>query len=113
MFFGKDTNAGNPPPMVKLNGYGQHYFPDVNCVITQFTHTMGPEVDYLEIPVPSSTPASSTRTTPSSGGPGTVRLPTVSQITVIVQPVYSRKNIHDNFTLDKFSKGGLLTNGFL
>jgi hypothetical protein len=113
MFFGKDTNAGNPPPMVKLNGYGQHYFPDVNCVITQFTHTMGPEVDYLEIPVPSSTPAPSTRTTPSSGGPGTVRLPTVSQITVIVQPVYSRKNIHDNFTLDKFSKGGLLSNGFL
>jgi hypothetical protein len=113
MFFGKDTNAGNPPPMVKLNGYGQHYFPDVNCVITQFTHTMGPEVDYLEIPVPSATPGPSKKTTPSSAGTGTVRLPTVSQITVIVQPVYSRKNIHDNFTLANFSKGGLLSNGFL
>ena len=113
MFFGGKENTGNPPPMVKLNGYGQHYFPDVSCVVTQFSHTMGPEVDYLEIPVPSSTPAPSTRTTPSSGGPGTVRLPTISQISVIVQPVYSRKNTHDNFDLGKFARGELITKGFL
>jgi hypothetical protein len=113
MFFGKDTNAGNPPPLVKLNGYGQHYFPDVSCVVTQFSHTMGPEVDYLEIPIPSSTAGPSIKNAPSSAGPNTVRLPTVSQMTVVVQPIYSRKNIHDNFTLTKFSKGGLLTNGFL
>jgi hypothetical protein len=113
MFFGGTANTGNPPPLVKLNGYGQHYFPDVSCVVTQFSHTMGSEVDYLEIPVPSSTPGPSTRTTPTSGGPGTVRLPTVSQISVVVQPVYSRKNTHENFDLGKFSRGELITKGFL
>lgn len=113
MFFGGQKNTGNPPPMVKLNGYGQHYFPDVNCVITSFSHNMGPDVDYLEIPVPSSTPAPSARSTPSSAGTGTVRLPTASQIAVTVQPIYSRKNIHDNFDLGKFSRGELITKGFL
>jgi hypothetical protein len=101
MFFGGTENTGNPPPLVKLNGYGQHYFPDVSCVVTQFTHTMGPEVDYLEIPVP------------SSARTNTVRLPTVSQISVIVQPIYSRKNVHDNFNLTEFSRGQLITKGFL
>lgn len=113
MFYGGTSNTGNPPPLVKLNGYGQHYFPDVSCVVTQFSHTMGPEVDYLEIPVPSATPAPSKKTTPSSAGTNTVRLPTVSQISVIVQPVYSRKNTHDNFDLGKFARGELITKGFL
>jgi hypothetical protein len=43
------------------------------------------------------------------------RLPTTSQITVTVQPVYSRSNIHNNMNLVDFSKGKLLANngGFL
>lgn len=55
MFFGLDdtggTNAGNPPPLVYLDGYGSHYFPHVQCVITQFTHTMPNEVDYINVPI--------------------------------------------------------------
>lgn len=113
MFFGGATNTGNPPPLVKLNGYGQHYFPDVSCVVTQFSHTMGPDVDYLEIPVPSSTQGPSSKTVPSSAGTGKVRLPTVSQISVVVQPIFSRKNMHDNFDLGKFARGELITKGFL
>lgn len=113
MFFGGQTNTGNPPPMVKLNGYGQHYFPDVNCVVTSFSHTMGPDVDYLEIPVPTSTTGKSKQSSPSSTGTPTVRLPTASQLAVTVQPIFSRKNTHDKFDLSKFSRGGLLTNGFL
>jgi hypothetical protein len=42
-----------------------------------------------------------------------VRLPTVSTISVTVQPVYSRKTVHDRFDLTKFARGELLTNGFL
>ena len=47
MFFGADQDpaAGNPPPLVYLNGYGQYYLPNVPCVVTQFSHT---------IPLPSS-----------------------------------------------------------
>lgn len=110
MFFGGQTNTGNPPPLVKLNGYGPAYFPDVNCVITQFSHTMGSEVDYMEIPLAG---ARSSTSVPSSVGKNTVRLPTVSTISVTVQPVYSRKTVHDRFDLSKFARGELLTNGFL
>jgi hypothetical protein len=55
MFFGSGANAGNPPPLVFLDGYGSHYFPHVPCVISAFTHTLPNEVDYLEIPVTTAT----------------------------------------------------------
>lgn len=55
MFFGADKatgqGAGNPPPMVYLNGYGAHYFPNVPCVITSFNHSLPNEVDYIEVPL--------------------------------------------------------------
>lgn len=51
MFFGQGSNAGNPPPMVYLDGYGSHYFPHVPCVISSFQHTLPNEVDYIEIPI--------------------------------------------------------------
>lgn len=61
MFFGNGNNVGNPPPIVFLDGYGNHYFPHVPCVISGFTHTLSPDVDYIEIPmsnaITSSTPA--------------------------------------------------------
>ena len=55
MFFGSGANAGNPPPIIFLDGYGSHYFPHVPCVISAFTHTLPNEVDYIEIPVTTAT----------------------------------------------------------
>ena len=40
----------------------------------------------------------------------TSRLPTRSSIQIIVRPMYSRKNLHDNFDLNKFAQGLLLAN---
>lgn len=54
MWFGSGINAGNPPPIVFLDGYGSHYLPHVPCVITSFSHSMGPDVDYLEVVTTSS-----------------------------------------------------------
>jgi hypothetical protein len=55
MFFGFDkqtgNGAGNPPPIVYLDGYGEHYFPHVSCVVTGFTHNLPNEVDYIDVPV--------------------------------------------------------------
>jgi hypothetical protein len=51
MFFGQGANVGNPPPIVFLDGYGSHYFPHVPCVITQFSHTLPNEVDYIQVPI--------------------------------------------------------------
>jgi len=111
MFFGADTNAGSPPPIVFLDGYGPTYLPHVPCVVTQFTHTMPAEVDYVQVPVgaPLSTSGVQLPTNDTLGGP--VRLPTSSTVNLTLQPIYSRSNIFNNFTLDKFAKGALVRNG--
>jgi hypothetical protein len=51
MFFGQGTNIGNPPPILFLDGYGSHYFPHVPCVITNFTHNLSNDVDYVQVPI--------------------------------------------------------------
>jgi hypothetical protein len=50
MFY-QGPNAGNPPPVVYLDGYGDYYFPHVSCVVTNFTHTMPSNIDYIETTV--------------------------------------------------------------
>lgn len=107
MFFGNNARnqgyTGNPPPLVFLDGYGSHYFPHVTCVVTAFQHQLPADVDYVEVSVP--------------GTSTTVRLPTSSNISVTVKPVYSRKNLHDNFGLSDFAAGkllgGAMSGGFL
>lgn len=106
MFFGQDTSpaAGNPPPIVYLNGYGQYYLPNVPCVCTSFSHTMTADVDYVDIPEPGLTynPFTSTPQLNST------RLPTTSQISVTLQPVYSRLSQSQNFSLSDFARGALI-----
>lgn len=140
MFFGSGNNVGNPPPLVFLDGYGSHYFPHVPCLVTQFTHTMPSDVDYIETQsqMSQNSKAGAIAQSPitarygmnsmqalkigvgggggggnSGGGSSSTRVPTVSQITVSLQPVYSKKVIAGNFSLEKFSQGGLIGKGFL
>jgi len=112
MFFGADQNAGSPPPLVFLDGFGPAYLPHVPCVVTAFSHTMPGEVDYVAIPVGASINRSGAvigSPTQNVGGP--VRLPTSSTVNITLQPVYSKQNISRNFTLDRFSRGALIQNG--
>ena len=125
MWFGTQTQplAGNPPPMVFLNGYGRLYFPNVPCVITGFTHTMPAEVDYLEVkhsadelnPYGKMKTGGVTKTQSEMLTNAATRVPTSSTMSITVQPVYSRKFIHENFNLDSFASGELLLTrgGFL
>jgi len=114
MFFGQDSLAGNPPPVVYLDGYGEFYFPHVTCVVTSFAHTMPADCDYLEFKyIPFSKYEGDGSV--SASATQSARLPTTSQLTVTVQPIFSRQNVHNNMSLDAFSKGTLLRNngGFL
>ena len=119
MWFGGNSGShvGNPPPLVFLNGYGDQYFPNVPCVITSFTHTMPPDVDYIaavnNVNESNAETQRLSRYTGNNSNTGityasTTMIPTQSQISVTLQPIYSRKNIYDNFSLDKFAKGELL-----
>lgn len=125
MWFGTQTQplAGNPPPMVFLNGYGKLYFSNVPCVITSFNHTMPAEVDYIEIkhsidelqPYGRMKTGGIAKTQSEMLSNSATRVPTSSTMSITVQPVYSRKFIHENFNLDSFANGELLLTrgGFL
>lgn len=122
MFYGDSGKyQGSPPPIVYLDGYGAHYLPHVPCVVTSFQHTMPPDVDYIDCisqyvdsggtvyddygnPV-------STGYTPNSGANRT-RVPTYSQFIISFQPVYSRA-AQRKFNYDSFSRGDLLSGGYL
>jgi hypothetical protein len=110
MFFGDNAKnqsySGNPPPLVFLDGYGSHYFPHVTCVLSAFSHTLPPDVDYISV-----------NNAGTSLLPTYTRLPTSSTVSVTLRPVYSRKNLHENFGLSDFAAGRLLgsltSGGFL
>lgn len=96
MFFGTNTQyAGNPPPMVFLNGYGGTYLPNVPCVVTTFNHTMPNDVDYIQVE--------------------SYWMPVVSSISVTLQPVYSRSKqlLFDNSSYNRGDVYGGGSGGFI
>ena len=113
MFFGNSPLAGTPPPLVFLSGFGDAYLPNVPCVVTNFSHTMPGDVDYVKTPVGSSLDnVVGNQINTNMAGRATM-LPTMSTIAITLQPIYSRRNVADNFTLEKFSAGALIDRGFL
>lgn len=51
MFSGYDPKAGNPPPIVRLNGYGAYVFKNVPVLISQMKVTFDKECDYISTDV--------------------------------------------------------------
>jgi hypothetical protein len=47
MSFGDSTDAGQPPPVVRLNGYGAYVFNNVPVVVKTFTMDLPKDVDYI------------------------------------------------------------------
>jgi hypothetical protein len=47
MFSGNDPKAGNPPPIVHFNAYGNYVFKNVPVVITGVTCALPNDVDYI------------------------------------------------------------------
>ena len=47
MFSGNDPKAGNPPPIVNLNGYGNFVFKNVPVIITGFSLVLDKDCDYV------------------------------------------------------------------
>lgn len=105
MYYGQSSNNGNPPPVVKLNGYGDYVFNDVPVVVSNFTLDLPGEVDYIATQVGPSTGSNSGNAT------GKVSFsPVESQITITVQPTYSRSKV-EQFSMDGFVRGDLILNG--
>jgi hypothetical protein len=153
-FAGNDPKAGNPPPIVFLNGYGNYVFKNVPVVLTSFSTTLPEDCDYIACDVVGSLAGeiegiadsvgglagSVGSAIPSLGGitgavsniaggvgqvaglmgsfglggttsGGQAHVPTKSQFSVTLQPVYSRDSAR-KFSLDRFVTGGYLNNTF-
>jgi hypothetical protein len=51
MFSGSDPKAGNPPPIIMLNGYGNYVFKNVPVVVTSMDVMLDDKCDYIGVPV--------------------------------------------------------------
>jgi len=114
MFFGKDDGdglKGNPPPIMHLYGYGDHMFHKVPVVINSFNIELRPGIDYI------STKQTNTPYKQLNGadagfdqsviaGESQTWAPTLSNISVLLTPIYSRESIK-NFSMKKFVRGEL------
>lgn len=108
MFYGQDEIAGTPPPVLRLNGYGDHIFKNVPVVVVNFNADLSGDIDYINTHIGGNID-------PESGinvSGGSTRVPTRTTITVQLQPVYSRKQMRD-FGLKDFSAGRLIDKGFI
>jgi hypothetical protein len=108
MAYGQSTNAGSPPPLVFLNGYGDFVFPNVPVIIKTFSVDLPTDVDYIKTQADGKVTVAPDGTTVDGNYEGWA--PVQSQVMVTVQPVYSRART-SQFSLDKFVKGDYLDNG--
>jgi hypothetical protein len=108
MAYGQTTNAGAPPPIVFLNGYGDFVFPNVPVIIKTFSIDLPSDVDYIKTQIDGTVQKTVTTTLGSEVKQGWA--PVQSQVMVTVSPIYSRART-SQFSLDTFVKGGYLKNG--
>ena len=111
MFYGEGEFQGAPPPVVKLNGYGDYVFKNVPVVVTMFTLDMPTEIDYIAVDLSDmGALAEATKgATDTANIKGTVAyVPVQSQVTVTVQPIYSRTDVQ-GFSLSDFVNGEYVT----
>lgn len=114
MFFGQDDGTGlkgNPPPILHLSGYGDHMFQKVPVIINTFNVELRPGIDYISTkqnPDAYTTPRTRERMGLDALDQDEAQTwaPTLSNISVLVTPIYSRDSIK-NFSMKKFVKGEL------
>ena len=116
MSYGKnDPDRGLPPPVCRLNGYGQFTFNNVPVIITNFQFDLKKDVDYISTKlvgsasnVPDAISGTPAKNTGSAVG-GLAWAPTESLITVGLIPQYSRTK-QTQFNLKDFIKGNHAVN---
>lgn len=117
MFYGGEAETlGAPPPVVKLNGYGDFIFNNVPVVVTNFTVDLPQDVDYIATGLGDQFQIEKTVVSGPAGQTSTEKrdgvswAPTQSLITVTVQPLYSRREI-EKFSLKNYVNGEYIKNG--
>lgn len=157
MFTGDTAYAGNPPPVLNFNAYGDHVFKNVPVVVKSFTVTLPKDVNYISTNIANnsgfgidsiSQTASSIAGLASAVGQsgvastlgnaasaingvnsvvrglgignaaggqsssGNSYVPTKSDFTVTLMPVYSRESVRQ-FSLQQFVSGSYVSRGYV
>lgn len=97
MRFGSDANAGSPPPVCRLEGYGDYMLRNVPVVISSFKFDLPDDVDYIAV---------------KDNTYKTTLVPTRSFLNFSLNVLYSRNEIR-NFSVDKWLSGNLKGAGYL
>jgi len=112
MFFGQDGGTGlkgNPPPILHLYGYGDHMFNKVPVVLNSFNVELRQGIDYIST-VQNESGYLTSRTRDRMGlaelEQNQTWAPTLSNISVLVTPIYSRDSMK-RFSMKKFVRGEL------
>jgi len=110
MFWGKDPEAGMPPPILYLNGYGTHFLPNIPVVVTNYTANLPDDTDYIEAFIEDSR-INDSKNKPESNKLGKLltRIPATVTMSVTVEPVYSRLKVAKEFSFNKFARGQLIS----
>jgi hypothetical protein len=103
MAYGETSNKGSPPPLCKLNGYGDYVLNNVPVVCTSFTIELPNNVDYIETNV---------APLPGDFAGKTQYVPTSSILNFTLKPTYSRSKV-EQFSFDKFVAGQLSDEGYI
>lgn len=90
MFFGAGANAGNPPIICNLSGYGGSVFNNVPVIVKSFSVDLKDDVNYVNCNI---------------FGTNTW-VPVMSNISVTVQPLYNRERLR-KFNLRDYASGKL------
>ena len=153
MFYGQDPQAGAPPPLVFLSGFGQYQFNQHACVVSSFNYSLPTDVDYIRADgfnniglnlenrrTLGSGPALGgslgtiqrllTNLLPAGGEPkppwpgavtqnisnrnsiNSTYVPTKMEVSISLLPMQTRNQISQQFSLEGFAQGRLLTKGF-
>ena len=89
MFTGYDPKAGNPPPLVFLNGYGNYVFKNVPVAVVDFQTTLPKDCDYIGTDVVGTAMGNVAGISDSVGGLADVIGGTIPQLSGITNTISS------------------------
>ena len=108
MRFGQDVNAGAPPPICRFNAYGNHQYSNVPVVIQSFKMELPSEVDYY-----STQPLAAPITDRKIEYAEYNMVPTVSTISIVLLPTYSRRELLAQAQVTNYLNGSAKPQGYL
>jgi hypothetical protein len=96
MFYGASDNAGNPPVICNLSGYGPGILNSIPVIIKSFSMEMPDDVNYIKV----------------NGSQGPTWVPIISNISITVSPIYNRSRLRE-FSLQDYANGGKDSRGYI